>query len=71
MADAPVLHIGENSPEKIAYKLLHDVMTVEKKALVVHRQEGGITQADRKYIFDTYAECLHAVEGKRGGWTRG
>ena len=65
MADKPVVHIGESSPEKIAYTLLHDVMTAEKKTLVMHRQEGGITQADRKYLLDTYAECLAAAQGRR------
>lgn len=61
MADAPVVHIGENSPEKIAYKLLENVASVERKALH-HTEHREYTVADRKWILDTYAECLEAVK---------
>jgi hypothetical protein len=54
MADAPVVHIGENSPEQVAYKLYRDIRLEEKKS-----------NADRKYVLDTYAECLEAVRGHR------
>lgn len=57
MADAPVVHIGENSPEEVALKLLRMIADVEKKRLF-HSNEP---MADRKYILDTYAECLKAV----------
>lgn len=52
MADAPVVHIGENSPEMIAYRLLEHIANAEKKYL---------NNADRKWLLDTYAECLEAV----------
>ena len=59
MADNNVVHIGENSPEQVAYKLLVDIA----------RAEGNYAQmrftADRQYILDTYAEALHAVKGHR------
>ena len=56
MADTAVIHTGENSPEYIAYRLMHhcleaDKITAEKKT--------------RKAILDTYAECLFAVRGHR------
>lgn len=53
MADKAVVHIGENSPEKIAYLLMIDVMNAEK------------TQRSKKTIMDTYSECLDAVRGSR------
>jgi hypothetical protein len=60
MADAPVVHIGENSREEIAYKLMKDIANVEKKTL--HPNAGqGHTVADRSWILDTYAECLTAT----------
>ncbi len=54
MADVPVIHIGENSPENIAYKLTHEIARLEK----------GF--ADRKKLLDTYAECLRAVRDPFG-----
>jgi hypothetical protein len=53
MADT-VVHIGENSPEHVAYELFRHIALVEGKPLV----SGG---PDRKWILDTYAECLLAV----------
>jgi hypothetical protein len=50
MADAPVIHIGENSPEWVAYRLFGDIRGAENRS-----------KADRKYILDTYAECLATV----------
>jgi len=56
MADETVVHIGENSPERIAYMLMVDVMTAEKKT---------VDNSDRQLILDTYAECLAAAKGYR------
>ncbi len=50
MADIPVVHIGENSPEFIAYRLMRDIVRLEKGA------------GDRKKLLDTYAECLRTVK---------
>ena len=33
MADAPVVNIGENSPEQVAYKLFNHIADVENKRL--------------------------------------
>jgi hypothetical protein len=56
---APVVHIGENSPEQIAYKLFDHIVRVERQDLYPDRGEQGAT---RKWILDTYAECLLAVK---------
>lgn len=50
MADKPVVHIGENSPEYVAYKLMLDVIRMEGKEL--HSKDE---------ILNLYADCLHTV----------
>jgi hypothetical protein len=64
MADAPVVHIGENSPEYVALKLAEVVARIEGKSLYIDAQQREKT-ADRKWLLDTYAECLNAVKGYR------
>lgn len=60
MADAiPVVHIGENSPEEVAYKLLKTIASNERKTLSGNMEPAS---ADRKWLLDTYAECLIAVK---------
>ena len=55
MADAPEVHIGENSPYQVAYKLTREIFSlVEDKAL---------SEITRKEYLDTYAQCLDAVLG--------
>lgn len=49
-SDDNVVHIGENSPEQVAYKLMELVLGYE--------QHGRLT---REIILDTYAECLRTV----------
>jgi len=58
MSDAPVVHIGENSPEEVAYKLLLLVARADKTPLF-----GGTGAAfpTHKWILDTYAECIKTV----------
>ena len=61
----PNVSFGENTPEFVAYLLMEDIASAEKKGL---RVEGGKTTkplADRKWILDTYAECRTAVVGGR------
>jgi hypothetical protein len=53
-----VVHVGENSPQKIAYELFKLVAMAEKKTLSHAHPENP----DRKWILDTYAECVLAVE---------
>ena len=57
MADDAVVHIGENSPEQVAYKLMMDITNVEG------RDFFGDNPADRAYILDTYVECTRAIRG--------
>ena len=47
------MRIAENTPEYVAYLLMRDVFKAEKKRL---------NEVSRKYLLDTYAECLSAIE---------
>jgi hypothetical protein len=58
MADA-VVHIGENSPEYVAYRLLLDIMSAENKSI----HGDGQKRADRDYILTTYQQCRRVVSG--------
>jgi hypothetical protein len=60
MADNTVVHIGENSPEEVAYKLLQNIASQERKTLIVS------SEAERKWLLDTYAECLMTVRNPSG-----
>jgi hypothetical protein len=57
VAEQTVVHTGENSPEYVAYRLLVDIARTEGKPL----SGPAAGKADRKWILDTYAECLSAV----------
>lgn len=64
MADPKPVVLGENSPEEVALKLVRMIAEIERKAL--HSNPSGAYQAaDRKWLLDTYAECLQAVRGYR------
>jgi hypothetical protein len=56
MADS-VVHIGQNSPEEVAYKLLHLIANAESISL----HENGRTK--REWILSTYYSCLRTVKG--------
>ena len=64
MSDKPVVHIGENSPEHVALELMRKIASVEQRILH-YSSEQPERVADRKWILDAYAECLHAVRGYR------
>jgi hypothetical protein len=55
MPDQPSVHLGENSPEYVAFRLLERIAMVENRGF----NAGG---ADRNWILDTYAECLLVVQ---------
>jgi hypothetical protein len=57
---APVSIQGSPSPEEVAYKLLYLVAWGENKDL------EGWGKADRKWLLDTYAECLLTVRNPAG-----
>ena len=69
MADDTVVHTGGNTPEQVAYKLMHDIAAIEGKTLLTttgapgapSSGRGGKDLPDRKWLLDTYAECLLAV----------
>jgi hypothetical protein len=63
MADSTTVHIAENSAEEVALKLLTFVARAEGRPLP--GVSGSSSTADRRYILDTYAECLEAVKGHR------
>jgi hypothetical protein len=57
--DTPIVHIGENSPEQVAYKLLQIIASNEEKTLSIGTSHKAT--ANRKWLLDTYAECLSTV----------
>ena len=56
MAQAPNVKHGDSTPEQVAYELMKDVMGVETRP-------AGLDY--RKWLLDTYAECLEAVQNHR------
>ena len=54
-----------DSPEAVALDLLDKVIEIEgKRPANIHGPTKLVT--DRKWLLDTYAECLEATLGKRG-----
>jgi hypothetical protein len=51
---------GEDTPEHMAYRLFLHVADLETKNLHGDPSRDR-TIADRKWVLDTYAECLRAV----------
>jgi hypothetical protein len=54
MADQPVVRIGDNSPEHVAYRLFEEVVKLEATKMPADK-------LNRKWILDMYAECLTTV----------
>jgi hypothetical protein len=63
MSDSTI-QAGENSPEQVAFKLLQVVAYVEGKSLAA--AQGG-TKPDRKWVLETYVQCLTAVKTRPSG----
>ena len=61
MADNSVAHIGENSPEYVAYKLMELIAGAEGKSF--NKSAGD--PASRQWILNTYAQCSRIVSS---GW---
>lgn len=59
MAGASGTGGGENTPEQIAYELMTCIAHNERKTLRI--AHGDPATADRKWILDTYAECIQTV----------
>lgn len=62
MADQTIVRFGGESVEQTAYKLLHDVARQERK---LDSHGIKIAGADKKWILETYAECLQAARGTK------
>lgn len=56
MSDKNIVHIGENSPEEVAHKLMMHVAAAEKVFL-----HGLNVNSSREWIIRTYCQCLMAV----------
>lgn len=52
---------GSPSPESIALELLRMVMDAEKMKSNDEQGRQNYKLADRKYLLDTFAECMLAV----------
>ena len=57
MSENTVVHMGENSPEYVAYRLMMNVLDLEYRE--------GAPRRTRSDFLNTYAECLYAVRGFR------
>ena len=65
------LNVTSGTAEEIALHLLHIVADIEGRDL---RPKSGATagqSADRKWVLDTYDECLAVVTSRRNGMTSG
>lgn len=62
MTDQPVSRTTENTAEHVAFQLMERVADVEGVSL---SRSGNDKLANRKWILDTYAECLDAARANR------
>ena len=56
-SDAPVVHIGENSPEYVAYLMMKEILIIV--------EDKTLGNCSRTEYLDTYMECLQAVRERR------
>ena len=59
-----MLNPSGDSPEIVALALLERIARSEGRQFE-RKPEDGMTAADRKWILDTYVECLNTVRGHR------
>ncbi|MEO9900350.1 hypothetical protein [Nisaea sp.] len=64
MSDTTHLHVGENTQEHIAFKLLEVVASVEQKNLF-HYEGAPEKTPTREWVLNTFAECLQAARSHR------
>jgi hypothetical protein len=62
MAETSIIHVGENSPEYVAFRLMEKIAASEGR-IFTDRPSGTQQSADRAWILSTYRECLSAVLG--------
>jgi hypothetical protein len=60
MADQATVHIGENSPEHVALRLLMTIASNEGKKIYGGPTSGG-SYADKEWLLTNYKDCLKAV----------
>lgn len=63
MSDQAVVHIGENSPEQVAFNLMKVIALSEGMAL--SHTAAGTPIPSRNWLLDTYAECLRTIRDPR------
>lgn len=63
MVNETIVRISEKSPEQVAYELFRHVAAAEKMTLGLGPNPSN---TDRKWILDTYAECLQTVQNPYG-----
>jgi hypothetical protein len=61
MSEQPVEHAGDETAESVAFRLMLLVADLESRTLHGNPAKDRVN-ADRKWILDTYAECLQAVK---------
>ena len=71
MADQPVVHIGENSPEQVAFKLMQTIAWLEGYSIPTNNatrmgksDDPSTKYPDRKWVLDTYKECIAKTHGR-------
>ncbi len=60
MAETNPIVAQHNSPEKVALDLLTMISLIEKRSLHAGPPQGW-QSADRKWLLDTFAECMSTV----------
>ena len=62
MADDPIVKVGENSPEQVAFQLLRMVATIERVSLS-GEATADLRPATKAWLLNTYTDCIHVVRG--------
>ena len=60
-----MLNPSGDGPEIVALALLERIARSEGRQFEHKLESGALAIADRKWILDTYFECLQAVKGHR------
>lgn len=60
MSEGAIVHIGENSPEEVAYKLMTLIAGAESRQLYGH----GTNPVTREWVLKTYSQCLRVIRGR-------
>jgi hypothetical protein len=60
MSESTTVHMGENSPEHVAFRLMTLIGNCEGKNFNRNASTGNL--ADRDWVLRTYAKCLYTVK---------